>query len=585
MRSGLTETLILTMVAVIVGSSVVKAGLFDFVGDVVKAPLSFVGDVVGAPFGGFVNSLATPTIQSAEASGHRLASDLDGKISNRIDELNKVAKDRIAQIDESLEKRIAEFDKNAENRINQLDIGMKKRIEQINLVLADSIQKVDGVLAERIAQVDDLAERRIGNLDIVVTRAGVNFEQATANVITTACVMVFLCLLAWRTYKNINGISSVTWPVVGRLAAEMAIGAMALMLVASVGGYFTGATRRRADLLVEQYRESYQASLQVLDFRRACFLGSQLQVLNPLSLEDRGWRLKAELLRDVFARPTLLQSNGGISDLARSVREAAAALQRKDGTDDPDVMVVAAYILWQNGGTRTDEYRAACLCMKALEAGEFPLRPLAANYVQMYAHDPLPQAPSLTNDVANGLKLYDHKQIAAQARILDGEQNSTAQKAVELRERREKNFAPLMHVVAYDRLLRKLDRESSDAYVDMVNAQVDYKIAYDKIPAGQRAKLPVLEVGVDRQGRSVVIGGVDSPGTNEQISEAVLARHNVLTTQNNALTTEQKTVLGPALTRLAAALRVQAAWETFDRELKQASIFQGTSAPLAPKQA
>jgi hypothetical protein len=557
------------------------AGLFDFIGDVVKAPFEFVGGIVGAPFGGFVNSLATPTIQSAEASGHSLISDLDGRISKRIDEINTVSKERIGQLDESLENRIAQFDKTAEDRIKQADGVMEKRIGQLNSVLSDSIQKVDGVLAERIAQVDDLTERRIGNLDIVVTRAGISFEEATGHVITAACLMVFLCLLSWRIYRTVNKSPKVTWPAAGWLLAETGAGAAALLLIWGLGNYFTGATRRRADRLIDQYRQSYASSLQVLDFRRARYLGSQLQALNPLSLEDRGSLLKAELLREVFTRPTLLQSNGGISDLARSVREVATVLRGDGDLDDPDVAVVAAYIIWQNGRTRTDEYRSACLCMKALEQGEFPLRPLAVNYVQMYAHDPLPTKPGLAGDIADGLPDYDHEQITAKAKALDEEEFSTATQAVELRKKREKNFSPLMHVIAYDRLVRKLDREASDAYVEMVEAQVEYRIAFENLSPAEQTMLPTLALGVDKFGHPVVLGGELKPESRGDIADAVLTQHDVLAKQNATLTPGLQFLIGPATRRLAAAVRVRDAWEEFDRGLKEGSVFLGTSTRLA----
>src|SRR5262249_29153369 len=151
----------------------------------------------------------------------------------------------------------------------------------------------------------------------------------------------------------------------------------------------------RAQAQVKEHADAFTAALHAYDFEGVRFHEAQLEILSPADTTHyRGLEAKLKLIRDVFTRPARLEPIEGLKDSQAQVGEVEALI----GSDDPDVMIVKAYVLWQVGASRKDEHEAAQLCAQALDAGatrpaaDFLLAPLARNYLRAFLQDPFPGA-------------------------------------------------------------------------------------------------------------------------------------------------------------------------------------------------
>jgi hypothetical protein len=194
------------------------------------------------------------------------------------------------------------------------------------------------------------------------------------------------------------------------------------------------------------------ASLARFDFSRVRFHASQLEILVP----DQGAYYqamsgKASLLRDLVMRPALLATDQGVAQIVERVQ----ALERQMGDRaDPDVLTMKALVLWQIGTSKRDEHAAASYCARALRlaGGGFALAPLARHYIRGFLH-----APYMAPDTPYGRdteSLLDLRVLAAMPMETHA------------------GF-PLESVLVLDRLMGKLDRELTPAYLDMLNAHAE----------------------------------------------------------------------------------------------------------------
>jgi hypothetical protein len=228
------------------------------------------------------------------------------------------------------------------------------------------------------------------------------------------------------------------------------------------------------DELVARHTRALDSSLAQFDFTRARYHASQLELLMPDGDHHRALAAKAELLRDVFSRPTLWASDAGLAELQGKL----AAVTRLTRTrPDPDVLVVQAMLLWQSGQSRADEQRAASLCGRALRLspGGFALGVLARAYIETYLQAPwLPAAGAERGESAHGPD--ELRDILAATPMED-------------------RGSPLATPLALSRLMRALDQRSSDAYVAMVQEQA-------KLAELLRRRAPAAEVKQARERRN-----------------------------------------------------------------------------------
>lgn len=483
------------------------------VADKLAAAGRAVGGVVGAPAGGFVESATTPVIHNVEDSGHRLIADLDGAIASNlartdglIDHASAVAKDTVTQVDHSLAARILQVQTGVDHTIDhafdrvdlvfgrlesdaqqlldraeraghdlikQLDGAaaanlaradklLAARVNDLQLVVSSSIQQADDAARQRLAQVDEIAARRLGNLDVIATKQSLSLEGMLIRIAALVGLVGLIAFVAWRVFREVADALAVAdqggtprmraigWRSLTRLVPQLALAAAGALLLNFLASYLPRDSERRAREQVAFQVAAFDAADRAFDVTEARYRESQLEILAPSDLARYRGRLKrVGLLHSLFTRPGQLHTQQGLASLVAQIAEVEAAL----GVTDPDVMIAKAYILWQVGGTRDDEYEAAALCAIALRSGGRPvLAPLARNYVRVFLDDPYTPHDPLSPSV---------DEIARAASLAPGAGETTA----------------FDGVIELDRMIRELDRASTAVYLDMLAAHADLRVA------------------------------------------------------------------------------------------------------------
>ena len=508
-----------------------------------------VGGFLGAPVGGFVESATTPAMRNLEASGHRLLQDADGILARQLDragtvtgqvvaQTDKALAERLEQVDHSLEARILQvktsaddsvdhafgrldhslgrLDRMARLRIEQIDVLRKDTLAQLDAVVTRSLSEADQVLARRtedlrqlvsasiqeadraaaarIDQLDEVAGRRIGNIDVIATKQGLALEASLLRLAALIGMVALIGFVLWRLFVETGrawGEAITRYPTrprrmlgavllsAPRFLAQVALAGAGALLLYYLAGVLPHDALARAKRQIDEHRGAFDAAMRSYDFSGVRYHAAQLEILEPeRAAVHRGTVRKAELLRAVFSRPSLLQSLDGIKELSSQVEEVEGM-----SPGDPDLLVVKAYILWQVGATRGDEYEAATLCADALEAGRnksdrpggFLLAPLARNYLRAFLHNPYQPPKQRAADAAPDPGLPRLRQVLERAGKAEG---------VELPQ--------LEHVLEYDRLVAELDRRSSTAYLEMLSAHADYRVAIGKTKKGQAESADAL---------------------------------------------------------------------------------------------
>lgn len=443
---------------------------FKSVVKTVKKVGGFVGGVIGAPVGGFVGAATSPTIRNAEASAMRVTADLDDRMKARINQMDEAMGKRIAQMDASMRDRILQLDDAAKQRIVQVDEVLKNRTNQLNLVLTTAINDVDRSLKQRIEQLDQVAETRIGNLDVVASKASLSFEQSFIRVIGAGCVLVFVSVVIWRVSRKVteywaihggpvalaNSLGGVakTKNLRNTLFAEAGVAAAGLAVLYCVVYFMPGGARARQRELSAVYVSAFDRAYTSFDLDRARFLAAQLQAIEPTNERNRARLLKAELVRDVFSRPGLVQTMEGLNELSSRISQIDTYARG----DDADVPALKAYIQWQVAADRQDELDAVKLVAIAIEAGSrnnfegFLLLPVVSPYITAFVSAPTP-----------GLAKADLDRFA-----------SLATKAEQhLRTAGQEQFAALAHAWVFNAASQRLDTAISQPYVDMLQAHAE----------------------------------------------------------------------------------------------------------------
>jgi hypothetical protein len=465
-----------------------------------------IGGVLGAPVGGLVESVTTPVIRSAEDSGHRLIADVDHALASNLDRVGVLAKDTVAQVDRSLAARILQIQTTADHTIDhamdrvdlligrletdaqqlldraetaghalikqlddtaaanlaRVDQILTTRINDLQLAVSSSIQQADDAARERLEQADEIAGRRIGNLDVIATKQSLSLEGMLVRIAALVGLVGLIAFVAWRLFRELadavaianergtTRLRAIGWQGLTRLLPQLALAAGGALLLNFLAGYLPRDSERRADHQLEVQLAAFDAATGALDVTEARYRESQLEILAPSDLARyRGQLKKVTLLHALFTQPGRLHTEQGLASLVAEVADLEAAI----GTTDPDVMIAKAYVLWQVGGTRDDEYEAVALCAAALRsATPSLLAPLARNYIAAFVADPYPQhdpgGPSIDELTRAGA-------LAPRA-------GETTQ---------------FDRVIEFDRMILDLDRASTAAYLDMLAAHADLRAA------------------------------------------------------------------------------------------------------------
>lgn len=493
----------------------------------VAAAAKRAGRAIGGAAGSFVESATGPTIRNVEGAGHRLIFDVEGALDRQLEHAGGVASAVIGQVDRSLGDQLDRIDHDLEARIVQaritadegidrafgrldqsigrLDAAARRRIDQIGKQLdrvgkdligradaaavkliaqADailerrgddlrqlvraSIQQADDVAAARIEQLDEAAGRRLGSVDVIATKQSLGLEGMLLRLAALVGMVAFLAFVLWRLFVEASGawrraLAASTLRRVGatlacaapRFLAQLGLGAAGIAALYLLAGYLPRDARARAERQIEEHERALGAAFTAYDFTNVRYHSTQLELLKPdAAPRYRALARKAELLRMVLARPALMQSSSGVRQVAAEVDAVELVL----GASDPDLLTLKAFVTWRVGATRRDEYEAAELCARALARGAaaregFMLEVLAANYLRAFLHDPYPAGEDVT---------------AADLARLRAALPAAPAPAESLQ---------FQHLVEYNALVARLDLRSTAAYLDMLDAHVEYALA------------------------------------------------------------------------------------------------------------
>jgi hypothetical protein len=421
-------------------------------------------------------------------------------------ELSEVTEGALGQVDDLARNRleqagvigrglVEQLGQEAQDALATADTVLRDRIADVGQAIDGAVEKADGALAARIAQVDELAGRRLGNLDVIASKQRIALERTAfrlAIVLGLVMFVVYVLKQLWTTYQSIvdrepdpaadpGANAGRTWqargawrawlfvrklgkPLLGYVSAAAAAGALLFLLHDQLP---LGAHKEALEL-ARSHELGLERSLERFEFTRVLFHASQLEHLTaPDGARYRALAAKAELLRDLFARPTLWGTSSGLSELSDKARTVRRLL---DGAPDPDLLVVEAMLLWQTGGSRKDEHKAASLCARAfrLRPRGFALAPVARAHIESFLQSPLV-------DEAGGLG-RDSETIADLREILQAAAPDDPDH-------------PLATQLALARRMREVDAASSRAYVAMASQHRDLvRLQLAKAGSDQLAK-------------------------------------------------------------------------------------------------
>jgi hypothetical protein len=466
-------------------------------------PLKSAGKELGSGAVEAIQPALAATIDHTFASGHELVADVDRRLGAEVDRAGSLAgkvlanadKDvqaRIAQVDASLEQRIVQIDRAAsgvvrdlDGRIKQdidrVDDALRKRVHQIDGVLQGALADADEILERRIDQLDEAVGKRLGNVDVIATKQRLAIEETLLRVAVLVGLVAFVVIVLVRLWRRYGEIVEEAARVDNRRPAgkELAAGlvsSLGLQLGAALAAAGIllvlyrqlplGATQKAKEL-VTRHEKELEASLATFEFARVRYHASQLELLLPAeSQRYRALAAKGDLMRDVLARPTLLSNASGIS----AVVERVMAVERLlGGMPDADVLTVKALVLWQVGQSRVDQHEAASLCARALRLRQrgFALAPLARSMIEDFLAAPY---------------FADGGGVGRDAESAEGLRTVLASVVIDGR------TFPLAPTIALRALVAALDRASSDAYVEMLDAQAVLRRAGSGRTAAEAAR-------------------------------------------------------------------------------------------------
>jgi hypothetical protein len=452
-------------------------------------------DRIGNIAGKLVQTSVDQVNQSLEARITQVQMAASAVSGQALDHVDHIARDRLIQVDEIAKSTVKDVNKDVRAALDRTDEILRQRSADLGRMVNDAVGRADQVLAARIDQIDEVAGRRLGNVDVIASRQRIALERTLIQVAVLVGLVVFIVFVLKRLVseherltkkedvRRLRGAQR-TWmltrELVGSLVRQVLLAGVAVGVLLLLYHQLPLGAQHEQDELVAKHARALESSLAQFDFTRARYHASQLELLMPDDDHHRALAAKAELLRDVFSRPTLWASDTGLAELQTKL----AAVQRLTRTQpDPDVLVVEALLLWQSGQSREDEHRAASLCGRALRLSPngFALGVLARAYIETYLQTPwLPPGQAERGESAHGPD--ELRDILAATPMED-------------------RGSPLASALALARLMRTVDQRSSDAYVRMAQAQA-------RLAALLRRRGPAAEVDAARQERNARAGEV-----------------------------------------------------------------------------
>jgi hypothetical protein len=361
---------------------------------------SWLSDVTGVNIdvnrqvGTGIGSMAQPTINAFETSGHRLIADADDRAAARLVQADTILAKQLSALDATASNQIANLDMRLEQRIGQIDRVAAQRLDQVDQILDKNIQRVDATAAARIAQIDQilqarttdvdamlkadirdvderiglrieqldqLTERRLGNLDTIATKSAATLSAALLRLVAFACLVIFAAAALWRTYVE----SAAAWPKAGSLIVRLRtwwkavhaklfwqVSSAAICMVILFVAFATSLPIDGSPALQRAHEADFHRSVNALDLINAKYHASQLKILDPPNHIYRGYALKVDLMRDILTRPALYQTSAGLHETVARIEQAEAQFAPEH---DSDIDTLKALLVFRTNPTRENE--------------------------------------------------------------------------------------------------------------------------------------------------------------------------------------------------------------------------------------
>ncbi|MFO0593666.1 MAG: hypothetical protein U0228_00105 [Myxococcaceae bacterium] len=295
---------------------------------------------VGRPLGGTLSTATSnPTIRKVRG-GFGPLPDIDGRLADRIDQIDDVLNGRLTQVngiaaerldqvngivrdrmdqadaivagriaqvglvggdlvrtasgevqatlkvaDSIVENRIAQIDDVAKKRIDQVDAKVGARLTQVQGIATTTLREADGIVEARIEQVDEVAGRRLGNVDTIVSKQLISVESLLLKV---PCVIGLVVALVWLAINSLRAYNEKKANPPTKAFAARKLGRWALesvLVFAAAGAFYwiglevPGGSQLRARELRMGHSRAFSESLERLDLTSARFHASQLAFL------------------------------------------------------------------------------------------------------------------------------------------------------------------------------------------------------------------------------------------------------------------------------------------------------------------
>jgi hypothetical protein len=404
------------------------------------------------------------------------ASDLADRAFDRVDGV-------VSRVDLISKRRVDDLDKLTKSALASANQAIEGHIAEVGREVNGALDRTDEIIAARIDQVDELAGRRLGNLDVIASKQRLALEQTAVRVavlVGLVAFVVFVMRRLWGTYQEMtkgepHGEAAPaaerwrargrarTWMFVKGLGApflgHVAVAAVAAGLLLVLYDRLPLGAKGEAAALASFHERELEDSLRRFEFTRVRFHASQLEYLAPENAAHyRAMAAKGELLRDLFARPTLWATDAGIAELAERLKGVRRLLDR---APDPDVLAVEGLLKWQTGASRRHEHEAVSLFARALRLRPrgFALAPLARAYVATFL-----RAPYVDEGAGYG------RGAEAVQDLRDLLENAPPEDADH----------PLATNLKLLRLMQKVDAASSAAYLAMAKKQAELAALVEK---------------------------------------------------------------------------------------------------------
>jgi hypothetical protein len=436
-----------------------------------------IGKVVGGLVGQTSNELGVRLGQVDGILEKRLLQvelGVDNVLDHGLDKIDGAARARLAQVDGILAARIKQVDGVVAKTLADADLILKNRIADVGTVVNTAIERADGALEARIEQLDEVAGRRLGNVDVIATKQRLGLERTITRAAWLLALVIFVVVVLkalWTEYLKREDEIKAGAPGTERarlylmllgkpLLRHAAVGGVVAVLLATIPQRLPMAAVKEQQALAQQHEVDLEKSVARLDWTRARFHASQLEFLEPTNASRyQALAAKAELLRDLLARPTALATTAGVTAILDRVRTVE---RLQSGRPDADVQTIRAMVLWQGGTSRNQEHEAASLAARALWSSPrgFTLAPMARIMVEAYLHAPAPppeavRLPDAPVSSAPPLESPEGLQAVLDMIIPD------------------LPGSPFEGAAALFHLMERLDRVTAAAFVAMVQAQAD----------------------------------------------------------------------------------------------------------------